>query len=133
VATAAWLSYSPVSLDQTSLSLGATPVPGTALTVVEAALDHEVQRLLTDGVSDEEVATARKRLLAEAAFARDSLQGPSYALGMALTTGRSVAEVEEWPERIAAVTAAEVNAAARAVLGQPGAVTAILRPAEPRS
>jgi zinc protease len=45
---------------------------------------------------------------------------------VALTTGRTVADVEAWPERIGKVTVDEVNAAARHVLRDTAAVTAIL-------
>jgi zinc protease len=129
LATAAWLNYNPTSLDRTSLEAGATPVPGVELPVLETALKAELARLLEAGVSDQEVATAKKRLLAAAAYARDSLQGPAYALGMALATGRTIDEVESWPERIGSVTTDQVNAAARAVLGQSGVVIAVLEPA----
>jgi zinc protease len=48
------------------------------------------------------------------------------SFGVALTTGRTVADVEAWPDRIAKVTIDEVNAAARHVLKDTGSVTAIL-------
>lgn len=96
----------------------------------ETALTAEIAKLLKDGVSDDEVATAKKRMLAASAYARDSLQGPAYALGMALATGRSIDDVESWPDRIAAVSKEQVNAAARAVLGGEGGVTGRLLPVE---
>ena len=130
LATAAWLTYAPTERGNATVAIGATPVPGGDIAKTEAALDAEIAKLLKDGVGDEEVATAKKRLLAENAYARDSLQGPAYAVGMALTTGRSLDDVESWPDRIAAVTAAQVAAAARAVLGRPGAVTSLLLPTE---
>jgi zinc protease len=74
------------------------------------------------------VEKARKRLRAEAIYARDSLFNPGRVLGAALTTGRSVADVEAWPERIAAVTTNEVLAAARAVLRDEISVTGELLP-----
>ena len=77
----------------------------------------------------EEVATAKKRMLTEAAYARDSLSGPANALGQALATGQSIDDVESWPVRIDAVTAEQVNAAARAVLGKNNHVTGLLLPA----
>jgi zinc protease len=48
------------------------------------------------------------------------------SFGVALTTGRTVGDVEAWPDRIAKVTVEEVNAAARHVLKDTGSVTAIL-------
>ena len=47
-----------------------------------------------------------------------------------LSTGGTVADVDAWPQRIAAVTPAEVQAAAEHVWRNDGAVTAMLTPAE---
>ena len=49
--------------------------------------------------------------------------------GAALTSGRTVADVEAWPQRIAAVTVDQVNAAARAVLQPERSTTGLLLPA----
>ena len=45
-----------------------------------------------------------------------------------LATGQSIDDVESWPVRIDAVTADQVNAAARAVLSQTNHVTGLLLP-----
>ncbi len=128
VATSAWLGYGPSSWDETTISAGATPAPGVSMDRLEAALAAEIDRLVEGGVTAEEVATAKQRMLAEAAYARDSLTGPAQALGSALTTGQTIDDVESWPVRIDAVTAEQVNAAARAVLGRTNHVTGLLLP-----
>ncbi len=128
VAVNAALLYNPTMRGIATLEVSATPVPGGNIDKTEAALSAEVARLLKDGVTEAEVATAQKRMLAANAYARDSLQGPAYAIGMALATGRNLDDVESWPERIAAVTVADVNAAARAVLGGEAGVTGQLLP-----
>lgn len=128
IATSAWLGYSPSAWDDTMLGLGGTPAPGVDIERLEAGLEAETARLLKDGVTADEVATAKKRMLTEAAYARDSLSGPANALGAALATGQSIDDVESWPVRIDAVTPEQVNAAARAVLGQTNYVTGLLLP-----
>ncbi|HEY0837391.1 MAG TPA: pitrilysin family protein [Azospirillum sp.] len=128
IATSAWLGYSPSAWDATALSVGASPAAGVTMEKLEAALEREVAKLLEGGVTAEEVATAKRRMLAEAAYARDSLTGPAQALGAALATGQSVDDVESWPVRIDAVTADQVNAAARSVLNKPNHVTGLLLP-----
>jgi zinc protease len=50
--------------------------------------------------------------------------------GAVLGTGGSVADVEAWPKRIAAVTRDDVLAAARHVWNEEGQVTSLLSPAE---
>lgn len=129
IAAGVSLSYNPNALDLGTLSISATPAPGQDVAAVEAGVDAELARLLSGGVTDAEVASAKVRLRRDAIFARDSLQGPAYAFGVALTTGQSVADVEAWPDRIAAVTREQVEAAARLVLSQGNHVTGILMPA----
>jgi zinc protease len=122
------LWYNPSAYDLGTIGISATPLPGGDVETVEQAVEAELARLIADGVTAEEVETAKKRLVREAIFARDSLQGPAYAFGMALTTGSTVEEVEAWPDRIAAVTPEQVIAAARAVLQTDAGVTGILLP-----
>ncbi len=83
-------------------------------------------------MSEDDVDGAKRRLRAGAIFARDSLSTAPNIFGRALTTGRSVEDVEIWPDRIGAVTVEAVNDAARAVLRETSSVTGVLLP-EPTS
>jgi zinc protease len=67
----------------------------------------------------------------EAVYARDSLSSAVRSFGVALATGRTVEDVEAWPERIAAVKAEQVNAAAAYVFRPERSVTGRLSPAAP--
>lgn len=106
------------------------PVSGVDLADLEAAFDVEIQRLLTDGVTEVEVKDAKRRLIAEAIFARDSLSGPARIVGGALAVGQTVEEIEAWPERINAVTKADVDAAARALFRIERSATGWLLPSD---
>lgn len=129
LATETYFAYSPGALDSAMLYAGASPLPGVDMTTLEQALDGQIAKVLAEGVTAEELATAKRRMLARAAYALDGLAGPARALGMALTTGRSADEVEAWPARIDAVTAEEVRAAAGAVFKGGGHVVGQLTPA----
>ncbi len=88
---------------------------------------------MDDGVTEDELAIAKKRLQAEAVYARDQLDSGPRILGAALATGQTVEDVESWPERIEAVSIEQVNAAAKAVLASDKqSVTGLLLP-EPTS
>ena len=54
------------------------------------------------------------------------MQAGARALGAALAIGMAVDDVEQWPDRIGAVTVEAVNEAARTVLKEAGSVTALL-------
>ena len=121
----AW--FSADALDYGRFGLSASPRPGVSLEKVEAALQAEVKKLLKDGVSEKEIKRAVKSMMASAVYARDSLRAAPNIIGRALSTGRTIADVESWPDRIKAVTVDEVNAAARAIFRTETSVTAILR------
>lgn len=120
--------YDSSAYDYGSFGFSATPRPDGDLVQVEAAIDAEIARLLADGVTAEELARAQTQLKAAAVFARDSVRGAARALGGALAAGRTVEDVESWPDRIGGVTKAEVDAAARHVLRLNYSVTSLLLP-----
>jgi zinc protease len=127
LAASAGSNYSPSALDWTTFSFYTSPRPGVEFAELEAALRSEIARLLEQGVSAEEVETAKRRLHADAVYVRDSVSAAPRIFGIALTTGGSVARVESWPEGIAAVTPEQVEEAARAVLVEERSVTGVLR------
>ena len=130
IAAGAGAWYSPTSRGPATFGFYGSPLPGGELEPIEAAVGAEIELLLRDGVSEDEVNRAVTRMQNEAIFARDSLQTPAQVLGGSLVVGMTVQEVEAWPDRIGAVTVDAVNEAARAVLGGAAAVTTMLLPAD---
>lgn len=128
LATSVGSGYSASALNLSNFYVYASPRKGVPVGKVEAAIDAEIARLLKDGVTAEEVAGAKQRLKDAAIFARDNLRTGAMSIGTALTTGRTVADVENWPDRIGAVTVADVNAAARYVFRIDRSVTGTLLP-----
>jgi zinc protease len=120
------VGYSPFHFDLSSFDIYASPRPGTEFETFEKALAVELAKLLESGVSEDEMKRAKQVLIDRAAFARDNLRSGAMSMGYALTSGRGIDQVEAWPQRIAAVTAAEVLEAARYVLKETGSVTAYL-------
>jgi zinc protease len=129
LATSAGAFYRGSSLDLTTFRIYATPRPGISLDELEAAVGAELERLKEEPITDQEVERATRRLVAEAMYAQDSLSTAVRSFGVALATGRTVADVEAWPERVGAVTAAQVNAAAAHVFRPEISVTGRLVPA----
>jgi zinc protease len=130
VALSASANYGAVSLGLTSFGFDAHPARGRGIAEVESAIADQVKKLLDDGVTAEEVERAQNRLLAQAIYAQDSLASGPRIYGSMLSTGGTVADVDEWPKRIAAVTRDDVLAAARHVLRDDGTVTSLLTPVE---
>ncbi len=128
IATSASAGYYGLNLGPSRFWLFAQPKPGGDLGAVEAAVEAVVAELLADGVSAEELERAKNDALADAIYARDGLSTAARIFGVALTTGLTVAEVEAWPDLVAAVTVEQVNRAARQVLVPERSVTGTLRP-----
>ncbi|HUT48886.1 MAG TPA: pitrilysin family protein [Alphaproteobacteria bacterium] len=122
--------YDPTVVDYVTFLFYAAPRPGVPIDKLEAALDAVLAKLLKDGITEEELRRAKQRLTNTAIFARDSLSTGARTLGRALAVGLKIEDVEKWPERIGAVTKAEVEAAARAVFKANSSVPAILLPAK---
>lgn len=94
-----------------------------------AAFDKVVAGLIDKGVTDDELARAKQRVRASVIYSEDSPSTLANVIGEGLATGDTLAEIQSWPERIAAVTADEVQAVARRYLGTRNAVTGYLLPA----
>jgi len=130
IATSAGAGYDPMTFDLTPFRVHAMPRQGVEVEALAAAVDEQIALILADGVTAAEVDGAKARMRAAAIYARDSLSFGPRVIGMALTTGGSVDAVEAWPERMEAVTPADVLAAARAVFDERRSVTGILLPEE---
>jgi zinc protease len=120
----AW--YQGLALDQTRLGLYATPRPGVGLPQLEEALDGVVAKMIENGISGDELARAQTRMIADFIYAQDNQSAMARLYGAALTTGSSVDDVRQRPERIRAVTLDAVQEAARQWLQKQRSVTGYL-------
>jgi len=128
LALSAGAYYDPNQFDLTTFGFSATLKHGVTVSDFEASLDDIVKAALEGGITAEEVERAKQRMIAAATYARDSLSGPARIVGTALSLGRSLDDVQNWPEKIAAVTPDQVRAAAKAVIHDDIAVTGVLMP-----
>ena len=128
IALGASATYSPAALGLTTFSLYATPKAGVGVAQVEAAIEAQLRKVVDEGVDADEVRRAQQRMQASAIYARDSLAGPANIVGSALSVGQTLQDVAAWPDRIGAVTPAEIQAAGRAVLIERNSVTGTLLP-----
>ena len=115
--------YDGVALDAGTFSLTVAPRPGVTLAEAEAAMDAAVAAFLEEGVDGAQLERIRTQLRASEVYARDNIEGLANRYGAALASGLTVEDVRAWPEVLAAVTAEDVMAAARAVLDERRSVT----------
>jgi zinc protease len=130
LALSASAGYGPTSLGLSSFDVSVHPAPQRTVREIEAAVNLEMKKLIDGGVTANEVERAQNQLLAAAIYAQDSLASGPRLYGAVLSTGGTMADIDAWPERIAAVTPDEVVAAAQSVWRDSGAVISLLTPAE---
>ena len=124
VAAGAW--YDSSTLDMSKLGVSVAPRPGTSLPDAEKEIDAVLAQLVEKGVTAEELERSKTKLIADAVYAQDSQASMARWYGGALTTGATVDDVTHWPDRIRAVTAQQVQDAARQWLDLRRSVTGFL-------
>ncbi len=80
---------------------------------LEAAFNEELQKVITEGFSESEVAEAKKGMLLARQRQLASDSGLSNTLASYLDLGRTLVWDEKYDEKVKSITAAEVNAAAK--------------------
>jgi len=118
--------YQGSALDPSRLAVFATPRAGVGLPQLETALDEALSEVIEHGVTSEEIDRAKNRMVADMVYAQDSQATLARIYGVALTTGSSVEKVGTWTNRIRAVPAEAVGAAARRWLDKRRSVTGYL-------
>jgi zinc protease len=124
VNTRSW--YQGSALDATRLGLYATPRAGVTLAQLEAGIDAVIAELAKKGVTADELARSKTRLVADAIYAQDRPVTLARWYGVALTTGSSIEAVRTWPDRVEAVSAEAVHNVARRWLDKRHSVTGYL-------
>jgi zinc protease len=126
IAVSAGAFYDASAIDMSKFGVYGSPSPGVTLPQLEAAGDAVIAQMIEQGVSADELARSKTRLIADAVYAQDSQATMARWYGAALTTGASVNDVQHWPDRIRAVTAEQVQQAARQWLDKRRSVTGFL-------
>ena len=106
----------------------ASPQDGISIEKLENSVDSVINSVVNGGVSQEEVDDAKTQLQRSAVFAKDSVTAPARTIGSALAMGRSIQDIESWPDKVSEVTRDDVIAAAKWVLQIRHSLTAVLLP-----
>jgi len=131
LATDTGCSYDGYVRDAGQFSFYAVPRPGVSLETLEKALDQVIQGFTAAQARPSDLVRGKTQLMASVTYRRDSQFSLASAYGQALMIGLTVDDVNEWPTRICAVSAANVQKAAQGLLKR-NAVTAHLEPGGPK-
>lgn len=121
--------YQGTAYDATRFVVYASPRPNVSLDDLEGALDGVLATVAANGIDELELKRAKTRLTADMIYAQDNQATLARIYGAAWATGTDAEAVRTWPERVKAVSAADVQAVAKRYLDVNRAVTGYLKPA----
>jgi zinc protease len=115
--------YDGTTIDDATFGVIVVPVPGLSLADAEAAMDKVIEGFLTDGPDPAALERIKTQVRAGEIYAKDNVQGLARTYGEELSIGLTIADIQGWDDALAAVTAADVQAAAAKVFDRSQAVT----------
>ena len=126
LAVSASAGYQGTSLDPTQFMISVAPKPGVEFAQIEQVIDGVIADVGQNTARLEDLDRVKTQLIAEAIYAQDNQATLARWYGGALTTGLSIEDIRSWPDRIRAVTAEQVRAAAQQWLDKKRSVTGYL-------
>jgi zinc protease len=132
LATAAGAEYSGYARDDGEFAIYAAPRPGVKLEQIEQAIDQILAGFAKAPPVAGELQRAKTQLVADAIYQRDNQYQMASAYGQALAIGLTTDDVDQWPDRIRAVTPDQVRNAVVTDLPRRESVTGYLQPGQPQ-
>ena len=113
---------------QSVFALDATPSEGKTVAELEAALLQQVEDIKTSGVTTEELDRVKAGVIAADVYKRDSMFYQGMQIGTIETIGFSWRLLDDYPNKLRAVTPEQVQAVARKYLLKDNLTIATLDP-----
>jgi len=113
IAVSTSAGYDAVSRGPGMFMIDATPAPGKTADELEKAIRGQVERIQREGVSEAELARVKAQVIAADVYQRDSLFYQAMQLGEYVTAGLPPEALAHRVDKLRAVSAGEVQAAAR--------------------
>ncbi len=128
IASSAGASYDGVGRGPGLFLLSGTPTQGKTAQELEQALKGEVARLISEGVTEDELQRVKSQVVASHVYERDSMFYQARQIGSLDMAGLSPKVIDLFVEKLKAVTAEQVIAVARKYLVDGGLTVAYLDP-----
>lgn len=128
IASSAGAGYDSIARGPGMFYLDGTPSEGKTVTDLETALRGEIEKLIRDGVTEEELARVRAQVVASHVFQLDSMFYQAMQIGQLESIGLSYRDVDTMLKKLQAVTAQQVRDVAKKYLKDDSLTVAILDP-----
>lgn len=128
IASGADASYDGVGRGPGFFYLSGVPSAGKTVAELEQAMRREVQRVIDEGVTEEELTRLKAQVTASRVYERDSMFFQARQIGSLETIGFSYKTIDVMTEKFKAVTADQVREVARKYLIDDALTVAYLDP-----
>ncbi|MDZ4201784.1 MAG: pitrilysin family protein [Gallionella sp.] len=128
VASGTGAGYDSVARGPSLFTLEATPSEGKTVIDVEIALRKEIEQLVKEGVSEEELRRVKAQVTASEVYKRDSVFYQAMQIGQMESIGLGHRAIGLMIERLQAVTAEQVRQVAEEFLQDDNLTVAVLDP-----
>ena len=113
---------------QSIFVMDGTPSEGKTAAELEAALLQEIEKIKIDGITQEELQRVKAQVIAADVYQRDSMFYQAMQIGNLETAGFSWRILKDYPAKLQAVTAEQVQAVAKKYLVKDNLTVATLDP-----
>ncbi len=121
--------YDDLRIGPSIFALRATPADGATLAELETMFDNNINKIIKNGVDAQDLVRAKKATVAAAIYAREDLKTLAQMYGASVALGLGTGYIENWELDINAVTAEQIQAAAKYIFDAKQSVTGYLLPA----
>jgi zinc protease len=128
IASSAGAGYDAVSRAPSMFLLNGTPANGHTTAQLEQALLDQIERVKKEPVNDDELQRVKAQVTASDVYKRDSVFYQAMEIGMLESSGLSREYVDEYVDRINAITAKQVREVAEKYLVNSNLTVAVLEP-----
>lgn len=126
-------SYSSHYRDAAFFTISAMPAPTVPLEKLEESIDAKLKEILNKGFTPEDIERTKKKLNAEAIYARDSLSQGAELFGHTLSAGGDISDIEDWEKILSQITPERVQKVGKDILNIKMCITGYLKPEIPET
>jgi len=128
IAVSAGAGYDSTARGPRLFTLDGTPSAGVSVAELEAALREQIALIVREGISEQELARVKAQVTANEVYKRDSVFYQAMQIGQMESIGLSHRDIPVMLLKLQAVTAQQVQDAAREILKDDNLTVAVLDP-----
>uniref|UniRef100_UPI0025EAC621 M16 family metallopeptidase n=1 Tax=Nitrosomonas sp. TaxID=42353 RepID=UPI0025EAC621 len=128
IANSTSASYGAIARGPSIFFISAVPSAGRTVVELEQALRSEIEKIIKEGVTEEELTRVKTQVIAGHVYQQDSTFSQAMQLGRLESTGLSYRDIDTILEKLKAVTAEQIRDVTKKYFIDDGLTVAVLDP-----